>query len=188
MKCYLDMDGVLVDFVQGSIDLHRISPTKPYKWDYFAESGLTPAQFYAPMNREYWANLNWMPQGQELLEHLEKRFGQHNICILSSPCATDGCLDGKRDWIAKHVPQFKRRSKLGADKAFAASPWHMLIDDHDPHVSDFRKAGGFATLVPRTWNAGRGNVCPETNEFDMTKFLWDLDFQRDRMKNVRVLL
>ena len=64
------------------------------------------------------------------------------------------CVAGKVDWINTEIPREMRRNFLiGPNKAIAARPDALLIDDHDQNVTDFRKAGGHAILMPRPWNS-----------------------------------
>lgn len=160
MKCLLDLDGVLVDFVGGAAKLHGFDPALAVRWDFMADVGLTQNQFWSPLGEDFWANLPWMPDGMRILAIVEKAFGPENVCLLTSPCDTDGCMQGKLRWIRKHLPVYNRRYLMGSAKEFCASRDSLLIDDSDSNTTKFATAGGWGVLVPRPWNvlAGRDPV------------------------------
>ncbi len=160
MQCLLDMDGVLVDFVKGMVEAHGLPD--PYADESFIDFyfdkawGLSATKFWNVANRDFWSNLDWMPDGVRILEIVELYHGHDNVCLLSSPCSQDGCVDGKLDWIKRHVPQYKRRFLFGPRKEFCAAPGRVLIDDNEDNVDAFVKCGGVGILVPRPWNRNRG--------------------------------
>ena len=152
MKCLLDMDGVLVDFVAGAAKHHGFDPVVVDRWDFVEKVGLTTAQFWNPLNADFWAGLPWTPDGREILAAVEDAFGKENVCLLSSPCDTAGCMDGKLTWIREHLPGYRRRFLFGPAKEFAANGNRVLVDDSDGNAEAFRNAGGPVLLVPRPWN------------------------------------
>jgi 5'(3')-deoxyribonucleotidase len=164
VKCLLDMDGVLVNFVQGISDaLGRENPylKRPLgaaagEWDMPKLWGIPEAAFWVPcMDPEFWANLNWMPDGRRILELVEWTFGKENVCLLTSPgSAFDPACIGKVAWIKQHMPDYMHRVLFGSAKHFCAHAGSVLIDDRDKNIADFCKAGGRALLVPRPWNMG----------------------------------
>lgn len=158
MKCLLDMDGVLADFVGGALKIHgKPSPYDKTKgdaaWDISGLIGVPDEEFWAPFDEEFWAGLEPTPECHYILDVVNRVFGVENVAILSSPSSNRGCDPGKKRWIAKHVPQFKRRYLFGPAKEFAASSERVLIDDRGQNVKDFLAVGGRAFLVPRPWNA-----------------------------------
>lgn len=152
-KILLDMDGVLVDFVGGAFAWHGKTIPDAVPWSIWEAMGLSEREFWEPLGYDFWANLGWTEDGQDLVERLEEMAGTANIAILSSPCLTAGCAEGKLAWIKRHVPQFSRQYLLGPAKEFAASPDRVLVDDYWHNVEKFRKCGGAAVMVPRQWNA-----------------------------------
>lgn len=159
MKVFLDMDGVLVDFINGACRAHQVH--NPYErdpqqsagvWDIERLVGMSVDEFWPPLGKDFWANLNWMPDGQAILAAVEQKFGRDNICLLTSPCDTDGCADGKLAWIRRHLPEYRRRYFLGPPKEFAASANRILIDDSDHNCERFGDEGGSTILIPRPWN------------------------------------
>lgn len=161
-RVLLDLDGVLVDFMDGACRLHgKTYPGHPHSpetqqdkqgWDIEPIFNMSPAELWDPMGREFWASLSPTPWMQEMVEILEAQFGEDNICILTSPVKTPGCIEGKMDWIRKYVPQYRRRFLVGPAKEFCASPYHALVDDHELNFQKFLDAGGRPFLVPAPWN------------------------------------
>ena len=159
MKCLLDLDGVVVDFMKGALRHHGIA--NPYDdpklhgiWDWLRVLGYGD-EFWEPLGASFWANLDPMPDGFDILRIVENRFGKSNVCLLTQPCINEECMAGKMRWIKKHLPDYKSRYLMGPQKEFCAHPDHWLIDDADHNVNAFLKAGGRACLVPRIWNSLR---------------------------------
>lgn len=122
-------------------------------WDIQPIFGLSASELWDPMGRKFWANLPPYPWAREIVQLLEDHFGTERICILTSPIRTDGCVDGKMDWIRKHFPQFRRRFLVGPAKEFCAGPRHVLVDDHSVNIENFANAGGHTFLFPAPWNS-----------------------------------
>lgn len=154
MICFLDLDGVLADFLGAAFRLHKITldPYPPGVWDFFPHAGIAEADFYAPLDESFWAGLPWTQDGRQILAAVEETFGVANVCLLSSPTLHPGSLSGKYRWISEHLPQYQRRFLLGPPKHLLAQPGTVLVDDSDANVGRFRKEGGEAVLVPRAWN------------------------------------
>lgn len=160
--CYLDMDGVLVDFVAGACQVHRSTLyLEPHlvTWDFWKTMGHTEAEFWAPMGFNFWADLNWTSEGSELLKRIEDIFGE-NVVLMTSPCDTIGSVEGKVEWIRRNCPTYSRRFFVGPPKHLTAAPSKLLVDDSDDNISKFKAAGGQAVLVPRPWNASRHLMTP----------------------------
>lgn len=109
--------------------------------------------------------------GKELLAGLEAIAGAENIVLLSSPCMTHGCVDGKIAFIEREMPTYSRRYFIGPPKHMMASPAKILIDDNNENVLKFSQAGGKAVLVPRPWNASSHLVNHATNSYDVDLLL-----------------
>jgi 5'(3')-deoxyribonucleotidase len=156
------MDDVLVDFTGAACKFHNKtfagiphSPDKqvervPRKIEVHFQ--MTKPDLWDPLGFEFWRDLKPMPGCFEVVKILTDKFGEENICLLSSPIRTDGCYDGKLHWIRKHLPQFRRRFLIGPSKDFAASPRNCLVDDHEGNTNAFIEAGGHAFIVPAPWN------------------------------------
>lgn len=158
MKCLLDLDGVLVDFVGGMCRAH--GRPNPYDgnanaggYDMHAMWGISANEFWAPADAAFWHGLEMLPDGQRILSACVNRFGTDNVCLLTSPSLNEGATEGKVRWIYDHLPAFKRQFLIGAAKEFCAHSGAVLVDDYDKNVMKFREHGGRAILVPRQWNS-----------------------------------
>ena len=161
MKCFLDMDGVLVDFMKGAHEFHRLPYSMkayPYEfgvWDNCppSTSELSTQEFWDSLDEEFWANLDWMPDGNAILQYTESFFGVKNICLLTSPTRCPRSVSGKLLWIQKNLPRYKRQFLIGPPKHFCAHNNAVLIDDSDRNINSFVEHGGTGVLVPRPWNS-----------------------------------
>jgi len=171
--CYLDMDEVLVDFIGGALRLHNKDlPRKDIPWGIAEACGFVGDQvskFWAPMGYEFWKNLEWTSEGRSFLEKLEKIFDDR-IVLMTSPCETEGCADGKIAWIKQHLPRYRRRFFIGPPKHLSASPTKILIDDHEGHIDNFYNEAGQVVLVPRPWNRDR-HLTDENGNFDVDQVI-----------------
>ncbi len=164
--CYLDMDGVLVDFSRGAFDLHhKVYNPGSVTWDFWKDMGLTEEEFWSPMDFSFWANLPWTSEGRLLFGFLDGIFHE-NMVLLTSPSLNHGAIEGKIAWVTRHIPHMRRRVMVGACKSLLAGPTKILVDDNATNVVDFSKAGGKTVLVPRPWNQDRV-LCLHNGEFSV---------------------
>ena len=156
LRVFLDLDGVLVDFRTGAFKAHGVEI--PEEWpvgddDFEKIIGVSRNQFWKKLNNsDFWANLKWMPDGQEILALVESLIPKEDICILSSPSISPSCAKGKMMWIQKNIPEYSKRVLLGNCKYMCAAPEHILIDDSDHKLDKFHEYGGVTITVPRPWN------------------------------------
>ena len=162
-RILLDLDGVLVDFVGGM--MKALDKPWPFdrpeamgEWDLMDLWGLEQAAFWEPCNHAaFWAALNWLADGREILRVCEREVGQANVYISTSPSLSPNAWKGKALWLQEHMPDYRGRVLMGSCKEILASAG-VLVDDYDRNVQRFREAGGTAVLVPRPWNAGWGSA------------------------------
>ena len=162
MKVLLDMDGVLVNTVGGICDFFDIKSPYVYgasaDWDLSKTLGIQHKDLWPHLGYEFWRDLKPYPWMKDVVSLLEENFGKENICLLTSPCGTRGCGDGKTDWAKEHLPDYK--ILIGSAKEFCASPDRLLVDDNNENVAGFRKEGGYAFLFAGPWNAKHKIVDP----------------------------
>jgi len=159
--CFLDMDGVLADFVAGACAAHGRSfpytdPANLGIFELVSIWGMSEDDFYAPLHAlEFWENLSVTPEAYELVSIAESAVGSDNVALLTTaPAYPDGSIAGKLLWVKQHFPQFFRKRVIFCrDKRFLASSDALLVDDRDRNVTDFINSGGHAILFPRAWNA-----------------------------------
>jgi 5'(3')-deoxyribonucleotidase len=173
-QCFLDMDGVLADFVGGVCKAHdRESPYSREesfgKFDMEGLWGISAQKFWRPTNEKgFWFNLEKTPEADRLVKLIEEIFGIENICILSSPSENMYCIPEKKEWIRKYFPQLSRNMLFGSCKQFLAKSNAVLIDDADKNVDKFKLFGGVGCLLPRPWNR------LHSFEGDRVNFIWGL--------------
>lgn len=168
---FLDMDGVLVNFVGG---LHK-SLGVPYSYeDYPYEKGewnmLTdikinsftgiPATFEQCNDcctTNFWKHLEWMPDGMYIIHKILCKFHRNQIYLLTTPMPNLESASGKMMWVSDNLPlHLKHTIITQAPKHLLARPDTLLIDDKDQNIDEFREAGGQGILVPRPWNRDYG--------------------------------
>jgi hypothetical protein len=159
--CFVDMDGVLVDFVTGACRTHG---STLYLEPHLVSWGF-PTQI--------WAGLGWTPEGKDLLAGVEALVGAESIALMTSPCDTPGSVEGKVEWVRRNLPAYRRRLFVGPAKHLAAGPAKILVDDHDANVDKFRAHGGAAVQPPRPWNR-RQDECLPGGRFNVPGVLFDL--------------
>lgn len=156
--CFLDMDGVLVDFVSDMCRVHNRpnpynDPINLGKFDMAEIWGMTAEEFWEPtVNPYFWRDMSKLPEADDLVETVLTRFGTSNTCILSSPSQSQYCIPEKRQWLQIHYPRLASNILFGSAKRFLAGPGRFLIDDYDANIIRFAKAGGVGLTYPQPWN------------------------------------
>ncbi len=176
---FFDLDGVLANFVQGALRKHKREDIKhaDVGWGIEAQLGLAPEVFWSALSFSFWADLEPYADGMQLLHMTEKLVGPDHIGILTSPCDTAGCVDGKRSWVERYLPLcYKRQLFVGSAKHLFAGPGKILVDDHDKNAVAFQEAGGRIVVPPRPWN-GLKVLTREGGFFDPDVVFRDLQGQ-----------
>jgi 5'(3')-deoxyribonucleotidase len=159
MIALVDLDGVLADFFTARLRLAGISDLNWYnqflgQYDLHKLLGMDRKKAYDDLPREFWANLDWMPDGKKILSLVEEKFGREYVSICTSPTNSDDCIPGKKDWIRKHLgTHYLRRTIFTQMKHHVVSPNHIIIDDYDEVIKNCARRGAKTVLVPRLWNA-----------------------------------
>ena len=177
MKIFLDMDGVIADFVMGVHDAvhlgyaHHKYPYEFGKWDMFEQirmrtnGQIEKARLYGITSTyNFWATLPWMPDGQKILKTVIDCVGKKDLYVCTAPMNSPDCWSGKIEWLKTQAGIHKNTIVMSASKSLLAKPDCLLIDDKDENVDAFVAAGGKAYLVPRPWNrdhARRADVAAE---------------------------
>jgi 5'(3')-deoxyribonucleotidase len=139
---FCDMDGVLVDFDKGYEDLtekstkHSDVQDKNDFWRLLdkslEEKGLT--------EYDYWVNLPWIePDGHILWKYIK----EYKPYILTAPSLDPGSRQGKREWVARELPEAKNIyfRKASAKPEFSGKN-RILIDDRKDTTEAWTAAGG----------------------------------------------
>ncbi len=157
---FLDMDGVLTDFVSAALRLHG-QPESLQNWppgerDIPKLLRLSRTQYWNLIDAQgadFWASLEPFPWFSDLVT-LVREFAP--LTILTSPSLAPPCLEGKVRWLYSHFPREKGRQftdfLIGNQKHLLAQPRRVLIDDAEANVEAFHAASGHAILFPQVWN------------------------------------
>jgi 5'(3')-deoxyribonucleotidase len=157
--CFLDMDGVIADFVGGACLAHGIE--NPYKdpasagiFETEKLLGMTEAEFWRPLGSlRFWAELNKTAEADAIVSLVTTMFSLDNVVVLTSPSQSPDCMAGKKIWLTMHYPKLKNVIFAPAHtKRLLAGPDRVLIDDRDENIETFVAAGGRGLLIPRPWN------------------------------------
>ncbi len=133
-KVYCDMDGVIVDFERGYNELTG-------KQTPGVDSTYDKDDFWGAITREgakFWANLNWMSDGQQLWSYIK----QYNPQLLTAPSREESSRTGKLAWVDKNIPNTPIIFKQAKDKKDLAEPNAILIDDRKDNIQQWIDAGG----------------------------------------------
>ena len=158
---FLDMDGVLTDFIGAALRAHGRSEFlehwPPGERDAPKALGISRRQFWSAIDAQgsdFWAELDPYPWVGELLQRVE---AVAPFSVLTAPSLSPSSLKGKVRWMYEHFPGSKGRRfrdfLIGPQKHLLARPGHLLIDDTGATVDAFRANGGQAILFPQAWNS-----------------------------------
>lgn len=184
--CFVDLDGVLCNFVGPALARHgKRLPMKEVRWGFPGQvgfKGVNDPAFWDPLGHDFWASLPWTVEGKVLLAGVERLFGGR-VCVLTSPCSTPGGVEGKVAWIRREMPAYKGRFLVGPPKELIAGPGKLLVDDNTEHCQRWRRPGddipgGPSVLVPRPWNDRRAES-GEDGSFDVHALLREIGKARE---------
>ncbi len=158
---YLDMDGVIADFIEGFINVHdRDDLMMKYKvdewpttWNFDDEFGPEPDWWKKvdEVGELFWEYLNAFKWANRLIMEIELTGIPWYIC--TTPRLSKFCLAGKLGWLNHHVGNFELM--MVKDKWRLAHENALLIDDADMNCNKFHKAGGQTCLFPQPYNSNR---------------------------------
>jgi 5'(3')-deoxyribonucleotidase len=160
---YVDLDGVLVDFIGGVNMLLDRADTYPMQdVGLHVHYGMPADSFWEQIDRAghgFWASLSPYFWTESLVSNLVRRFGPDNVTIATSPAWHGSSAHGKISWMHEHLAEhfgvrMFRGFAITPQKHLLASPSTLLIDDSKRMVESFRDHGGQAVLFPQPWNAG----------------------------------
>ena len=159
---FIDMDGVLCDFVEASIRLHQRSPPWAYanwpegEYEIYNVLGIAEDEFWEPIHGagwEWWAAMPAFEWAATLVELCEQY--ADTVAIATSPSRDGSSSFGKMRWMQQYFPRLTRKMMIGPRKEWLAAPGRVLIDDSDEKATAFAKAGGTPILFPQLWNRNR---------------------------------
>lgn len=152
IKIYLDLDGVIAQFVNQSKKVHNRTDEATC-WDYYKAWGITTTEFWKKIDADefFWENIekySWTDELVDLVKSVDPKY-----TVLTSPHNHPNSYKGKCTWI-KEVLKIDppKRAILTAIKEDCAKPNRVLIDDSNDNCEKFIAAGGQAILFPQLWN------------------------------------
>ena len=178
-QIYCDMDGVLVDFMAGTLEqinkdlkdeaitgknidklreklamLGRDEITAQDLDKMDKKNRLQAARNYMyrrlDNDEEFWANLPWAEGGEELWSYISK----FNPYILTAPMKGEGSKRGKERWIQKNLNPAPEKIYMSHEKykwaAGDEGESNVLIDDFEINTIPWEKHGGIAILHTNT--------------------------------------
>ena len=166
---YLDMDGVLADFIDGMFRLLNIEPYTLTSYDEILDVAGGRENFWKEINgdRFFWDNLQEHHYARRLVSTC---FKLDEVYILTASNNDNWKLiAGKIEWVKNHF------SKLADKVIFKDAKWELarsgdvLIDDCPQNIEDWNKIGK-GILYPRSWNT---RSC-ENNYYCYTKVIEQL--------------
>ena len=158
-RLYVDMDGVLVDFVKGAEHYFKITLAINNR------QGVKGSEFVAlwegpkgwrQLKKDwptFWMDLDPEPFSSQLLKIV---LPHHPAVLTAIPKGWPSSVTGKRIWCQRHMPgwgrhpheefhavdrSYKRRYAKQAD----GTP-NLLIDDFDKNITEWQNAGGIGLL------------------------------------------
>lgn len=152
---FLDVDGVLVDFVSGAGALMGYDPKVVTCWDYYPLIGKTEDEFWRAIDAAgsgFWECLPTYPWFEMLYCECKK---YAETILLTSPSQDPSSHHGKFLWMKRMFGSRFRDYLIGPSKRSCAGPGKILIDDSDANCEKFAAAGGQAILFPAAWNENR---------------------------------
>lgn len=151
---FIDMDGVLCDFIDGVEREFRCEPgflKKSRQYDLHIPLGISYGAYsnrlrQATEEEWFWLGLRPTPWAHALAGKFNFR---DNAFILTSPWPGDyQCYAQKVEWCQRYLNIGSDRVIAFPHKHILAGPNRVLIDDHPTHCQKWRDAGGSAFLFP----------------------------------------
>lgn len=155
---YLDMDGVIADFIGAVGDLFGKDVEGLNQWSVEKHLKISSFELWARIDQKgisFWEGLNPYPWTEDLISLCYDWADDVYIC--TSPSRSPTCVAGKMKWIYRHLPsELHRKFFLTPHKHHLARSNHtVLIDDSDRNIEKFNQWGGKGLIFPQGWNNGR---------------------------------
>jgi len=161
---FIDMDGVLVNFVDGVFKAMEIEDWEviPGEWKIAKWKNVGSDfwdRFYEHITYDVWANLEPYEWMDDIVSLAVRLVGKENVFILTSPTIEGPSAQGKTSFVRKHLGKyFATRMIITPHKYLCAAPDRLLLDDSDKKLQKFVAFGGKGCLIPMPWNSLH-NVC-----------------------------
>jgi len=157
---YLDMDGVLTDFVGACLKEFAVeanekglTPEKVDRWSIEQLLGVSQDELWDRIGYTgFWADMKPYPWALALFNEC-RRHGE--VVLLTSPGDCAWAAAGKLMWVRSNMPPVTLIQTK--DKTHCAQFGRILIDDSDKNIDAWQDADGYGILFPQPWNR-RGDL------------------------------
>lgn len=150
---YLDLDGVLADWVSAVCRLWDKDPDTVDNWHFYRDWGISGKEFWRRIERQgidfYTEQVKPYDTMEETLE-LAHRLS-NEVVIATSAGPDPQSHYGKRAWVNEYIGR-DQEVIIIQEKYRLAYTYVLLVDDKPKNVEQFRGAGGSAIQWPRKWN------------------------------------
>ena len=150
---FLDMDGVLVDFIGGVEDIWGKASNSD-KWDLGARYGVSDNEVWQAIahgGSDFWKNLRPTAQFPEIVAVV--REAGTPFYLATSPSLSPDCARGKTEWIQKYFGRGFRDYFITPKKELLSQPGRFLVDDRTENCREWDARGGTSMLYPQPWNS-----------------------------------
>lgn len=134
---YLDMDGVLTDFIKHYKNYFGIE----LSWN----DHRPDEEIFNNINKipHWWLSMPWTKNGKILLNKCQNLC--NNIKLLTTPAySVEHCKEDKRNWVKKEIGKMEVIFSFNKEKY--ANKNSILIDDKKENIDKFNDAGGTGLL------------------------------------------
>ena len=141
---YVDMDGVLCDFLKGAGEATGYKFKTHMDWEKVKR---TEWQTLANMGSRFWARLPWMKDGKQLWKYVQDYEPRILSAFPQAPENKQHAINGKVDWIKRNLRNVAEINIVrGQEKQNYARKNTILIDDSPRNIDQFNRAGGIGIL------------------------------------------
>ncbi len=147
-KIFLDMDGVIVDFMEAVYKLFKLTDFRD--WEAMGKEKYTDIN---NMGEKWWSQMKWTSDGKKLWSYIKG----YDVTILSAtprdPKSRAISMEGKKNWLNKNMGSSYGSNALivtAVDKQKYASGNHILIDDSPRNIAQWKSRGGIGVLHKNT--------------------------------------
>jgi 5'(3')-deoxyribonucleotidase len=164
---YVDMDGVLADFMYHFLQVHNRDDlveryengTFPNDWTIEGELG-GEENWWPPVRKAgeyFWANLNPYDWSGNIINMVKATGLKWYICTCPHYPHKES-TSGKVAWLHKYFGEDFNNIIMIKDKYLLANENTYLIDDSNRNYDKFIAAGGNGFLWPQPWNDAKDQV------------------------------
>lgn len=158
-KVYLDMDGLLANLFDTvghkfyNKDYKLLTQAEKLNIKKIWTNKEEFAKHFSSV-RELFANLEPFGANGEITKAIVQSvvdvFGEYNILSYPAPVDREGCIQGKKEWIRKHLSPLPKEMffpQHKADYALEDDVANILVDDFSPYIQAWRNKGGYPIQI-----------------------------------------